>query len=101
MGPIKPSEMAQKKQEVIPDIVFETFNELITLAFRNGSAIVFQKEIADLLVERGLDRKEIFDKGWLNIEDSYKAVGWDVYYDKPAYNETYEATFKFTDATKK
>lgn len=38
---------------------------------------------------------DIFNNHWLDIEDKYALDGWKVIYDKPAYNESYEASFKF------
>jgi len=49
-----------------------------------------------LMAATGKTRDEVFDKGWLNIEPMYRAAGWKVVYDKPAYNESYEPTFTFT-----
>jgi hypothetical protein len=42
-------------------------------------------------------RKDIFDKGWLDIEDIYRAADWVVAYDKPGFNEThFEANYTFS-----
>ena len=41
------------------------------------------------------DRNKIITNGWLDIEDYYANYGWNVYYDKPAYNESGRAFFKF------
>lgn len=49
-----------------------------------------------MLVRRGMKRDELFDKGWMDIEPIYRKSGWRVEYDKPAYNETYPATFTFS-----
>ena len=46
-----------------------------------------------------IDRSTVFRNGWLNIEATYEATGWDVQYDKPAYYEDREATFTFTPKT--
>jgi hypothetical protein len=101
--PIKPSEVAALKQTVIPDFVFKTFNELIAKNFVNNSATVKQDDVIDILLqycgdagERPAFRQEIFKEGWLNVEESFREVGWNVEYDKPAYNETYPATFTFS-----
>lgn len=101
--PIKPSEVGTLKQTVIPDFVFKTFNELIAKNFVGGSATVKQDDVLNVLSQYCGDqenlpawRQKIFDEGWLNIEDAYRAEGWRVEYDKPGYNETYPATFKFS-----
>ena len=39
--------------------------------------------------------QDVLDKDYLNIEEVFRAVGWVVIYDKPAYNESYEPTFEF------
>lgn len=93
--PIKPEEIAAEKERTFPDAVFSSFNELITQNWDGSSATIRQHEVVALMVKRGLKRAEIFDKGWLDVEDVYRSVGWDVEYDKPGYNESYSATFTF------
>jgi len=93
--PIRPEDVGEGKWELFPDAVIEAFNELITENFVNGSATVKQGDAVKRMVEKGLDRKEINDKGWLNVEEAFKLAGWDVSYDGPGYCETYPATFKF------
>lgn len=99
--PIRPSEIDSEKTKTFPDAVFEAFNELITQNFENGSAVVRQDKVVTLMVKKGLDSSEIFDKGWLNIEDVYRKAGWRVEYDSPGYNENYPATFTFERHSKK
>jgi hypothetical protein len=45
---------------------------------------------------RGLTRQGMYDKGWMDVEDVYQKAGWEVEFDKPGYNEDYEANFKFS-----
>jgi hypothetical protein len=94
--PIKPSEVASKKGSDFPDAVFEAFNELIARDFHEGSATVLQSDVVELMIKKGLKREEIYEHGWLNVEEAYRAAGWGVEYDKPGYNETYRADFTFT-----
>lgn len=94
--PIKPSEVASKKQVTFPDAVIETFNELIVENFSGGSATVDEDEAVKRMVKKGLKRAEIYKKGWLDVEEVYEAQGWSVNYDKPGYNETYPASFEFS-----
>jgi len=94
--PIKASEIDTKRKEAIPDAVFEVFNELITKSYSGGSATVYQKGVVEMLIAKGLNRKEIFDNHWLDVEGIYRKAGWKVEYDKPAFNETYEARFIFS-----
>jgi hypothetical protein len=94
VGPIKPSQVGTRKQEDFPPEVFEAFNELIARNFANGRAIVRQEEVVKLIKKKGL-KGDIFENHWLDVEEAYMAAGWKVLYDKPAHNESYEATFTF------
>lgn len=94
--PIRPDEIDQKDN--IPEFVLVVFNELIAKNYRNGRAEIYQDDIVDELLRRSpepLSRREIYDNHWLDIEDVYRASGWKVEYDSPAYNESYRAFFIF------
>jgi len=93
--PIKPCEVAKGKKMVFPDEVLESFNELISQRFSGDSATIQQKDVVKLMIKKGLARKEIFANGWLDVEEVYRSVGWKVEYDKPGYNEAYDANFTF------
>lgn len=93
--PISPSEVAAVQTATIPDAVFEAFNEAIAARFDGTVAVVVQDDLVNRLVAQGFYRHEIFARGWLNIEEAYRQTGWDVVYDRPAYNEDGQATFTF------
>jgi len=110
--PLKPEDVVNAKKYQIPDEVFEAFNVLIAKNFYNYSAAFTQDEAveeilrnlrtSDLEILKDLkDRKDtslkrvIFDNHWLDIEEIYRKAGWKVTYDKPAYNESYDANFDF------
>ena len=94
--PISPAEVATAKNRYLPEVVFDVVNKLIAENFTNGRARILQPTIVAALVARGLSRHEVFDKGYLNFEEAYEAEGWKVEYDKPGYDETYDANFTFT-----
>lgn len=94
--PISPDEVSELQLEQIPSAVFETFNRMIGELALNGCATIRQQDVVDALIDKGLNKQEIFRRGWLNIEGLYREAGWEVEYDKPAYNETYEPLFKFS-----
>jgi hypothetical protein len=59
--------------------------------------VVGQGHAVRVLTDRlEVTRDDVYDKGWLNIEPVYAEFGWVVEYDKPGYNESYDATFEFT-----
>ena len=102
--PITPNEVVSHKANVvIPDYVFEAFNYFISKNFRNGSATVMQNEVVDRIISTRREtttREYLFENHFLDVEDVYREAGWKVEYDKPAYCETYEASFKFTKKEK-
>lgn len=104
--PITPDEVGAYKAQIFPDYVFQAFNDCIAEKAVNGRAKVKQDDVIARMMQLGLPngndandrtnfRAQIFARGYLNVEDAYRAVGWKVTYDKPAYNETYDASFEF------
>jgi hypothetical protein len=96
-GPIRPSEVVRAKTESIPEEVFEVFNAAIVSAWDGRGATVMQDEVVRKIADTlGVSRNEVFRRHLLDVEESYRKAGWNVEYDKPAYNESYEASFRFT-----
>lgn len=93
---LNPDELRDYKVELIPPVVFEVFNKLIAEKLVNKTSTVLQSDVVNELEGRGLNRQEIFARGWLDIEPYYEKQGWNVSYDKPGYNESYIAFWKFT-----
>jgi hypothetical protein len=98
--PMRPGEVAKRKEIDFPDAVFEAFNEMITRKFSSGSATFKLDDVVALMAKKGLNRNDIFENHWLDVEDVYRAAGWKVEYDSPAYCETYPATFTFSTRRK-
>lgn len=98
--PIRPNEAIGKKLESMPDAVIEAFNELISEHFDNGEARFKKNEVVTRIVSKGVEKKAIFANHWLDVEEIYEKAGWDVEYDKPGYNETYEAEFIFSQRSR-
>jgi hypothetical protein len=120
VNPIKPEEVQEKKNETIPAPIVEVFNKLIVEKWDGRKAVIKQDEAMERVLEvmvpttnyhvekgsersrkllkdgRSKKREEIFEKKQFDIEPVFRSVGWKVTYDKPAYNETYPATFTFT-----
>jgi hypothetical protein len=96
--PISPDEVVGKKTQLIPDYVFEAFNEMIAKNWNGSSATIkITEAIAGVLshAPQGVTKELLFDNNYLDIEHSYQEVGWKVEFDKPGYNETYEAKYRF------
>jgi len=96
--PLQPKDVAKTKQAVIPGEVFEAFNELIAASYSSGSATIKQDDVIALVIKKLIcTRDDIFVKHWLDVEKVYEQAGWEVYYDKPGHNESYAATFTFSE----
>jgi hypothetical protein len=96
--PIRPQDVVSTKLTIFPDKVIETWNKMIATHYSGKSSHISQREIVDKLADvMNVNETEILKRGWLDIEDIYRKVGWKVDYDKPGFNETYEPTFIFTE----
>jgi hypothetical protein len=93
--PVTPDDVVALKSKIIPNVIIETFNEAIAKNFNGEHSTVFQHEIVAMLVGKDFTIEEIFKNRWLDVEDIYRDAGWKVYYDKPAYDESYEPSFTF------
>ncbi len=108
--PISPDEVVLIKEKIIPKEVIEAFNEIISKNWDGSSSTFKQKDITALILQkmngavddiRHPDNRDVFtsqylyDNKLLDVEPIYENNGWSVYYDKPGYNETYDATFCF------
>lgn len=88
--PIRPEKIVKS----VPDAVID---ELITEKFRGRTARIWQREIVERICQKMVCKSDkVFESHWLDVEDMYRSAGWDVKYDKPAYNEDGEASFLFT-----
>lgn len=94
--PISSDQAEKDASDAFPDEVIECFNQLIVGNLRNGQAVILQKVAARLIAQRmHIPEHEVYQRGYLDVEDMFRAAGWSVEYDKPGYCETYEAFFKF------
>ena len=99
MKPITPQEVADRKVKSIPPEVIEVFNDLIAENFSGNSATVTVTQAVTRIKKRMGRRtndEQIVERGWLDIEPIFRETGWDVVYDQPGYNESYEANYTFT-----
>ncbi len=93
--PIRPDEVTSRKKEAIPSEVIEAFNQQIAEKFNGYEARVIQDDVMALIEQKGFNRREVFDRHWLDVEDIFREAGWEVEYDKPGFNEPYDAFFIF------
>jgi len=101
MPPITPEQaQAADRSKPIPEDVFEVFNELIVDDLSaDGRARVYRDDAVERLAAKGYRASDLFIEGWLDVEPHYRAAGWNVTYDQPAYNESYAAYYDFVKDT--
>ena len=105
--PISPRDVVDLKKKAIPFEVIEAFNEMIARKFDGCQSRFIQKDIVRLILEKfdeygnKHESKDVYDNNWLDVEPLYEKMGWKVEYDKPGYNEQYEAAFIFSAREKK
>lgn len=95
--PISPKEIMENLDEIIPDAVIQAVNELLKEKYRGSEVTIKQKDIVSRAVS--IDNKlagKIIENKYLDFESLYEKSGWKVSYDKPGYNESYDAFFKFS-----
>lgn len=96
--PIQPQQIIP----TFPDEVLQAFNELLQEGGNSNDITIKQDTAMDRILEKfsangkSISRHDIFDKHWLDVEDTYRNAGWKVKFDKPAYCETYDAYFVFS-----
>ena len=96
-GPITPKEVVDSKITAIPEAVFEIFNDAIVKNFKDGTAIFKQHDIVlDITEALNITIIQVFERGYLEVEEVYRNAGWNVRYSKPGPNENYHAFFQFT-----
>lgn len=96
VNPITPEQVIEVKQTIIPDEVIEIFNYWIARNWNGSQATIRQVDVVAGITERmRVTNDVVYGNHWLDVDDIYREVGWEVVYDKPAYNETYEAAFTF------
>lgn len=114
--PIRPNEVAKKKYDSLPHEIIDAFNKLIAEKWNGYNSTFTQNEVMTEILNRmnrgfieankalpekykdrpfEITEEDLFKNHWLDVEDIYREVGWKVEYDKPGYNESYPATFKF------
>ena len=102
MKPISPEKVEQIRIHEMPEAIVQATNELIVRSWNGSSATLKVKEIVDQYFrvsgeeDTAKTRKQLFDKHYLDIEPAYREAGWKVEFDKPGYNESYDAYFVFS-----
>lgn len=99
--PLSPSEVRSRQCGGIPDCIIEAVNELLVKEWNGREITISQLSIIKLAIKKNrgkgslINGKMMIDNGWLNFEPIYRKLGWNVYYEKPGFNEPGESYFIF------
>lgn len=104
MTMIKPDEVVAAKRAVIDPVVEKCVDFLVAQRWDGYKSVITQKaliakikEVKNLTDNQwGVYNNWLFETKQLDFEDIYRAAGWKVKWDKPAYNEVYGAYWEFT-----
>ena len=95
--PIDPENVQEAKNCDIPDVIIKVVNEMIVEKWDGSSSTIKQENIVKAVEKRSeYTSEEIYNNKWMDFEDLFTRAGWKVKYDKPAYCESYDATFEFS-----
>lgn len=94
--PVTPAEAIAAQQTQIPDVIFDTVNALLVQRSGSSRITITQKEVIAQLGAAGMDAETIYKNSMLDFEAAYEASGWQVVYEKPAYNEPFAPYWVFT-----
>ncbi len=99
MRPITPEEAKINFQESLPDFVIGAVNACILKeCFGKESFTIKQETIVNEILKlapEGTSRSSVFDNHWLDFEELFSKFGWDVKYERPGWDETFDENFKF------
>jgi hypothetical protein len=113
VNPISPDEAAKSMTsgKDVPSFVIKVINRMLAERYSGaGAVMLMQKEVIESILcewpdeylsgevstERGARRSALFSRGMLDFEPMFEKKGWVVKYDKPAYWENYEPSWKFS-----
>ncbi len=97
MKPMTPTEVQTLKAENVPDFVIKAVNYFLVKNNHGQSAIVIvQTDLVEhICANNCVSRENLFKEHMLDFEGTYRSAGWKVSYDKPGYNEVYDAHWIF------
>lgn len=85
--PIRPDEVLATKAETFPEEVFIAVNGLIAERLRGQYAKLTIRALRKRMIELGLDKQEIEERGWDRVGAVYEQAGWEVSFHSPGYDD--------------
>ena len=95
---ISPAEAFVLHEKQIPPGVFQCWNELIIKNYisKKSVFVIKQDDIIALITETlSVSRQDVFNNGWLEVEQYYSKSGWTVQYESPDRGDNWSPFFRF------
>ncbi len=94
-APAGPDDLPPAQKREIPPFVFDVVNKLLAEAedrefIKLELYLVKQSILSNMPTDEGP-----FHADWLDFEQAYRDAGWKVIYDRPPWNEDYDACYLF------
>ena len=94
--PLSPKDLKDSVDKAIPSFVITAVNKLLKKDFRNSEVIIKKK---DLIIEikkiKEVTNEELYDNKWLDFEPIFRKNGWNVAFESPDRDESFDDYFKF------
>jgi hypothetical protein len=96
--PIKPKDIMDNLEDIIHPAVIKAVNELLKEQYRGTQVTIKQKDIATKAValDSSITEEEIYKKKWMDFEHIFYKAGWEVKYNSPDRDESYDEFFQFS-----
>lgn len=99
--PITPKEVKENKINSIYPEIIQAVNNLISKKFDGHSATIKKHEVISAYCKlKGVDntekvRGELYENHQLDFEDIFRKAGWEVKYESPDRDESFDEYFSF------
>jgi hypothetical protein len=96
--PITPKEIEDNLVDIFPDAVIQAFNALIKENYKvNGETTFTLQDVKKTikLIDPKVNITKLIDNGKLDVEPLYRQYGWEVEYESPDRDESFDEYFSF------
>lgn len=97
--PFSPDEALASKVTMIPDQVIDAVNTMLATNWSGRGRCSFTiKELSAMIRSKfgDADGDLHLHSSWFDFESIYEKAGWKVEFDRPGYNESYDAVYTFS-----
>lgn len=99
--PLSPKDLKESVDKAIPSFVIRAVNKLLKKDFRGGEVIIRKKDLlSEIKKIKEISDAELYDNKWLDFEPIFRKNGWNVAFESPDRDQSFDDYFKFNPKTK-